>query len=76
MLTDGVSGSGWVTGHGKGTKAESVLCSHPEQVVLTLQQSWHHKGLAGTGCVDLKQINQTLSGDLLPCTNQKKAHVN
>lgn len=53
MLTDGVSGSGWVAGHGKGTKAESVLCSHPEQVVLTLQQSWHHKGLAGTGCVDL-----------------------
>lgn len=72
LLTDGISGSGWVTGHSEGTKAKPVFSSHPEQVVLTLQQSRHHEGLASTGCVDLKQISQSLSGDLLQ-NNQKKS---
>lgn len=65
LLTDRISGSCWVTGHSKGTKAKPVFSSYPEQVVLALEQSWHHKGLASTGCVDLKQISKTLSGDLL-----------
>lgn len=71
LLTDGISSSGWVAGNSEWTKAKPVFSSHPKQVVLTLQQSWHHEGLAGTGCVDLKQLGQTLSGNLLQYTKQK-----
>ena len=53
VLTDGISGPSRFCGDGEWTKTESILSSDPEQVVLTLQKTWHHVRLTGTGCVHL-----------------------
>jgi len=53
VLTDGVSGPDRVGGDGERAESKSVLSSDPEQVFLTLQQTWNHVGLAGTSCVHL-----------------------
>ncbi|TNN69580.1 hypothetical protein EYF80_020225 [Liparis tanakae] len=42
VLTDGVSGPDRVGGDGERAESKSVLSSDPEQVFLTLQQTWNH----------------------------------
>lgn len=58
VLTDGISGTDGFFRLSKRTKSQSVFCSHPKQIVLTLKQAWDHKGLASTSSIHLKVKNK------------------